>query len=223
MGGNKNNRRKPSQQQVVMRPYRKRNQKLYALGFRTYQEYLQSDLWKDIRKRVLERDNGACRYCGKRATAVHHSSYTKAALTGTSLDALFAICHTCHHHIEFNGDGSKARIHEVRERGKTLCRNNGAPHPINRRHGRKCKACGKKTKSAKRDLCHHCHRKQKARLRASASRKPTAVNDGQSDQPRTHGLNKDSGQKGKANQPKTTAKTQRVKSSDGTLQQGIPQ
>lgn len=55
---------------------------LRSLGFSDYREYLTSDLWAEIRSRILMRDNHACCRCNGRATQVHHRSYEPSVLRG---------------------------------------------------------------------------------------------------------------------------------------------
>ena len=64
------------------------------LGFDTTRKHLFSDLWKGIRRRVLDRDRKRCR-CGGRATQVHHRRYAKVDLSGLRFLHL-AICRSCH-------------------------------------------------------------------------------------------------------------------------------
>lgn len=42
----------------------------------SYKEYLESQLWQEIRSRVLKRDGYKCKICKCLATCVHHKSYT---------------------------------------------------------------------------------------------------------------------------------------------------
>ena len=42
-----------------------------------YHEYLKSEAWQRLRYVVLKRDNWKCRYCGMKATQVHHLKYAK--------------------------------------------------------------------------------------------------------------------------------------------------
>lgn len=105
-----------------LKPYGKRNARIRTNGLGVnYKDYLASDLWKSIRQRVLERDNHTCRICDEPAYTAHHSNYSGAVLAGRSLVALFAICNSCHKFIEFNQDGSKAHMNEVRKRVRLLC------------------------------------------------------------------------------------------------------
>jgi 5-methylcytosine-specific restriction endonuclease McrA len=84
-----------------MVPYQRRNKLLSEMRFGSYAEYLESDLWKEIRNRVLIRDGLRCRVCASEATQVHHKSYDRCVLAGESIDQLISICETCHEAIEF--------------------------------------------------------------------------------------------------------------------------
>lgn len=81
-------------------PYEYRDDNLARLGFDSYKKYLRSELWKAIRKTVMERDHYRCQYCGRRANSVHHRAYDPKTLTGECLHALSSICSGCHRRIE---------------------------------------------------------------------------------------------------------------------------
>lgn len=66
-----------------------------------YREYLQSDAWSVIRTKVLERDGYGCHGCGKKATEVHHRSYSEAVMRGDDLLQLVSLCTACHNHIHW--------------------------------------------------------------------------------------------------------------------------
>ncbi len=60
-----------------------------------YLLHLQSEYWKDIRLKVLERDSHTCQECKERsATEVHHLSYER--LGNELLGDLLAVCRSCH-------------------------------------------------------------------------------------------------------------------------------
>lgn len=88
---------------------------LMELGFDTYEAYLCSDLWKRIRRAVLDRDRHRCK-CGAKATQVHHRRYAKVDLSGQTLLYLVAICEPCHRFGSKDGertttpDEAEARI-----------------------------------------------------------------------------------------------------------------
>lgn len=80
-------------------PYRYRDENLKAMGFKSYSEYLRSDLWASIRKRALEMDD-KCQRCGKTATQVHHRAYDPATLRGDNINSLSPLCGRCHRKAE---------------------------------------------------------------------------------------------------------------------------
>lgn len=82
--------------------YAARRETLLALGYPTYQDYLCSNLWAKIRKRILALDGWACRTCGDKAEQVHHTSYSKGVLLGNDDKHLHSVCRKCHGLIEFH-------------------------------------------------------------------------------------------------------------------------
>lgn len=103
---------------------RERTAACRELGFRTYHVYLDSGFWRQLRKRVLERDDHACRSCGDRATQVHHVSYARDVILGKNIEPLVSICRACHEAVEFDRHGKKrpfrkkARVWRVMDRRK---------------------------------------------------------------------------------------------------------
>jgi len=63
------------------------------LGFWCYKDYLASELWQDIRSRLLPAE---CRRCGGPANQVHHKKYTLENMSGESLKGLMPVCQPCH-------------------------------------------------------------------------------------------------------------------------------
>ena len=94
--------------------YLERQHVIQQLGFSNYKEYLQSDLWKIIRKHILARDAYHCRArrCNNRTNEVHHFTYDSATLIGRSPYTLVSLCRECHYSIEFDGD-KKRPLKEV--------------------------------------------------------------------------------------------------------------
>lgn len=78
---------------------RQRNFVLAQYGYKDYNAYLRSDLWRTIRAKVLL--NGKC-VCGKKPNQVHHKTYTEANLLGETTRGLIALCGDCHYGIEFS-------------------------------------------------------------------------------------------------------------------------
>lgn len=106
---------------AVRTSYAYRQEVLNRNGFASYADYLASDLWADIRRRVLERDGGCCVICSKTASQVHHTSYGDVTIRGERLDKLFSLCGSCHVGVEFKGgvkqtfEGAKRQL-EKRQR-----------------------------------------------------------------------------------------------------------
>lgn len=102
----------------------KKRQSIIRKIHKNYQVYLESDLWQQIRLRVLIRDNYTCRLCGEHANQVHHSNYKPKTLIGRHIDALYAICQFCHKEVEFYPDGTKRTLKQMRKRMKELALQN---------------------------------------------------------------------------------------------------
>jgi hypothetical protein len=83
-----------------------RHDALFRLGFSDYKSYLQSDLWQDIRKKVMERDNRRCKFCNKKATHVHHEHYNFDTMSGKNLRYLHSVCKDCHENGHSPWDGA---------------------------------------------------------------------------------------------------------------------
>jgi hypothetical protein len=89
-----------------MTHYRKRDEVLSELGYRSYQEYLDSDDWKVIKNRVLK-DFPTCLACNKPSQVVHHVKYSASVLLGLEDIYLASLCHKCHELIEVDKSGIK--------------------------------------------------------------------------------------------------------------------
>lgn len=96
--------------------YGLREDTLANLGYHTYDEYLNSEAWAAIRRRVLGIDFWTCRMCGSRATEVHHTSYKKTVMLGADITHLHSLCWECHDKVEFvdgNTDGQRRTPSEM--------------------------------------------------------------------------------------------------------------
>lgn len=91
-----------------MNEYEERDKTLREMGYSDYKAYLKSPLWRDISERVLK-TQPTCRVCGRPSEVVHHRSYYRTVLEGTLDSLLVALCHDCHHHIEFD-EGHKTSV-----------------------------------------------------------------------------------------------------------------
>ena len=64
----------------------------------SYNEYLYSDQWKNLRTDVFKRDNNICKVCNSnKATEVHHLTYLN--IFNEKLSDLISICRSCHKEI----------------------------------------------------------------------------------------------------------------------------
>lgn len=66
--------------------------------FRTYDDYLSSRWWKNMRDHTLKWLDHTCEFCGLRANQIHHVRYFKRRdRWGTeSITMLVAVCENCH-------------------------------------------------------------------------------------------------------------------------------
>jgi 5-methylcytosine-specific restriction endonuclease McrA len=63
-----------------------------------YNEYLRSEEWQNLRRRVFQRAEQCCEGCGTwPATEVHHLTYKRVG--HEMLFDLVAICHDCHEYV----------------------------------------------------------------------------------------------------------------------------
>jgi hypothetical protein len=71
------------------------------LGFRSYDAYIKSRLWWNIRQLVLERDGRCCQVCGSPSKTVHHIDYTNIIMLGQGdQHELITLCEPCHNFVE---------------------------------------------------------------------------------------------------------------------------
>lgn len=82
--------------------------KYKSLGFKTYQEYLESDWWLDKKKLVLSKTK-KCEQCNSHQQLyVHHITYD--TLGNEPRKDLMVVCYDCHQEIhdgEKQGDSKK--------------------------------------------------------------------------------------------------------------------
>lgn len=86
---------------------------LREMGFASYRAYLASPLWKQVREKAFKTKGRKCVLCGATATQVHHSTYSRKALSGRRTRTLHPLCAPCHERIEFDENGEKLRPNDV--------------------------------------------------------------------------------------------------------------
>lgn len=102
--------------------YRMRSDILRKIGYRSYQEYLKSDLWSSIRANMLNM-YPYCYVCGDHATQVHHANYLKKTLLGRDYTDLYTLCSRCHFKSEFKSKtGKKLGVKQARQKMRQMKR-----------------------------------------------------------------------------------------------------
>jgi 5-methylcytosine-specific restriction endonuclease McrA len=94
--------------------------------WKSYEHYRRSALWRDIKARVMARDNHQCQRCGGKPVyneygepdfflEVHHRSYLLEVMHGFNDYYLVTLCEGCHHQVHFDKQ-SRKRSHQGSER-----------------------------------------------------------------------------------------------------------
>jgi len=66
------------------------------MGFRSYAQYLKSELWKEIKSRVVDKYSSQCTICNQFGHTVHHTSYDLSTMKGDDIQHLILLCSSCH-------------------------------------------------------------------------------------------------------------------------------
>lgn len=72
------------------------NSLVRRMGHRNLFRYWRSPRWREIRKKVLEKDNYKCK-CGKTAVKVRPLWFSKNWMMGRDLIGLISLCKDCYH------------------------------------------------------------------------------------------------------------------------------
>lgn len=89
---------------------------LSFMGFQTYKDYLDSSFWKEIRRRILARDDKKCHCCGKEASIAHHRNYEFEVMMGNKDESLISVCNNCHCNIHYDRNGKKVSLEQSESR-----------------------------------------------------------------------------------------------------------
>ena len=101
----------------LMKTYQSRDKSLKILGFGSYEAYLLSDLWQEIREKVFMAKGRKCFCCGRNANSVHHTSYSFKTLSGNDkavIDNAWPICGKCHKSVHFRKSGEFRKFRSAR-------------------------------------------------------------------------------------------------------------
>lgn len=83
-----------------------------------YDRYLDSDEWRILRRRILDRDENTCQDCGDAAMQVHHLSYSWEVMAGKDDTQLVSLCKPCHYkrHPKYHPENRKKKRKRKRPR-----------------------------------------------------------------------------------------------------------
>lgn len=121
-----------------MKIYHKRTINLKEIGFKNYRQYLLSDLWSTIRQCVLLKHK-YCVRCNRKATQVHHMTYSVSVLRGEDFSKLLSVCRKCHKYSEIRHKKKKKTVHANRVFLKIGCAICGRPIASGRKTCKRCR------------------------------------------------------------------------------------
>lgn len=88
--------------------YRRNINKPYTTGSVNHEDYLQTDVWRELRDARLKLDNYQCRKCGSAINVeVHHIRYPAIWGTENVMTDLITLCASCHATIHKNDIAKK--------------------------------------------------------------------------------------------------------------------
>jgi len=93
--------------------YQRRDAALQEIGFASYREYLDSELWAKIRRMAFAKWGHICNKCRDKAELIHHANYSVDTLLGRDLSGLVPVCHACHTVAELDRFGNKGDLHSA--------------------------------------------------------------------------------------------------------------
>ncbi len=98
-------------------PNTDRDKIIRKLGYGHYNQYLKSDLWREVIKpKVLAEHDHKCFVCGsKKSLEIHHMDYNTQNLSGKNTNNMVPLCPRCHKHIEFK-NGKKVGLEQANSR-----------------------------------------------------------------------------------------------------------
>lgn len=97
---------------------------LDGLKNKSYFDFLKSEYWNGIRKKILKRDNYKCTICySTKDLQVHHTTYKNHFSEHKHLNDLITCCDKCHTNIHVNSSAKTKVKMEEKNIGKVCLRN----------------------------------------------------------------------------------------------------
>jgi hypothetical protein len=163
--------------------YKNRDKILEELGYDDYRDYLKSDLWEEIRWKVIKAGRGRCICCGgSRASVatdesmwqtgldkeglilqVHHMVYTKENLSGESIYGLVTICRGCHSECEVTPK-TKENIRNKNDKIVGIEESGGKKRTLQEANANALKLSKKIRVAGDRDTEQYYHKKPKCKI-----------------------------------------------------------
>ncbi len=87
---------------LLIKTYGRRNKRLKRFGYKEYKDYLTSEEWKSVKRRLYERGIkkgywNVCWVCGtKKNIQIHHARYNMIG-KGSIGSSLYPLCKSCHY------------------------------------------------------------------------------------------------------------------------------
>lgn len=161
---NRRRQRKPTAEngEKGYNQYVDRQRHLTLLGFSTYDEYLASPVWVEIRCRILAKEPN-CQLCRQvEAYTAHHTSYALAVLAGQDDSGLVSACRGCHKSIEFR-EGQKllgaTAVHTRLAKRARFKLSKKQAKKLAQSSYRRCRCCRQQRRGLGReDICLQCFR-----------------------------------------------------------------
>jgi len=89
-----------------------------------YSDELKDQRWKDLRRKIIERDSGRCQVCdSSKALQVHHKRYIRGKKAWEHPEnLLITLCQSCHslfhknqNHLQAKKKNKKKRINRIKK------------------------------------------------------------------------------------------------------------
>lgn len=85
--------------EIIPHPHGKGNYR--SIGFKTYEDYLESELWQRIRDYLTRKYTYRCTFCRDPTTELFHSGYNVDHLLSRDINSTIPVCKQCRRRIEW--------------------------------------------------------------------------------------------------------------------------